>query len=298
MKVIKPFVNVSVYIKMSFLAFSIGAVFVPTVNASNTDWQPISSERLIKLPANVVERALEHDFRKSHLAIKIKEVDTRLGITQSDMANLQQSIKQAEDDAKVELRHQFLEQKSSYIDQMEAKHGLRRSELKTRSSIFRGLLAKMQEDRQRAQDPVSNALRQKQGAARERMQSTIASVDESLFELASQEQSQYAQEYGSNLQKIKQLQLSIRQHTLHRSQHDEGESLTREAYIRQLLSDSEADLALLNQEDEMLGYMARLVAMDAQALQIELTYGGMDMDYISPEIASTKPVNMVDFFTN
>ena len=292
MKLIAPFFKASVF------AISIGCSFASMANSLNVDWQPISSERLIKLPANVMERALEHDFRKSHLATKIKEVDTRLGTTQSDLSMIQQTIKQAEGETKVELRHQFLEQKSSYIDQMEAKQNLKRNELKTRLGIFRGLLFDMQTDRKRAQDPVANEVREKQRAARARMESIVGAVDESLFELASEEQSQYAQEYGSNMKKIKQLQLAIRQHAMHRSQNDGDELLTRESYIRQLLNDTEADLALLNQEDEMLGFMARLVAMDAQALQIELTYGNMDMNYENQEMASTKPVNMVDYFTN
>jgi hypothetical protein len=283
--------------KASVMAISISCAFVPSVFASNSDWQPISSERLIKLPTNVMERALEHDFQNSLLASKIKDVDTRLGITQGDMTNIKQSIKQAEGEQKVELRHQFLEQKSSYIDHMEARQGLRRDELKTRMSIYQGLLGDMKKDQRRAQDPVSAEVREKQRAARARMENVAEKVDSSLFEMAAEEQSQYAQEYGNNLQKIKQLQLAIRQHSMHRNVNDGAEQLTREAYIRQLLSDAEADLALLNQEDEMLSYMARLVAMDAQSLQIELTYGSLGGGSENQQIAATKPANMVDFFT-
>ena len=121
-------------------------------------------------------------------------------------------------------------------------------------------------------------------------------VDETLFEMALEPQSNYAEEYDSNLQKIKQLQVAIRQHAIHRNQFDADEQLTRESYIRELLADAEADLALLNQEDEMLGYMSRLVAMDAQALQIELTYGSIDGADKYTEVAAAKPANMVDFF--
>lgn len=271
---------------------------VSQTQANTGDWQPLSSERLIKLPTNVMEKALEHDFQKSPLAVKIKEVDQRLGSTQTDLSSLQKAIKQTEGDEKVELRHQFLEQKSAYIDQMEVKQTLRRSELKTRLGIYQGLLDDMRTDKRRAKDPVSNALRDKQRKARARMENGMAGVDESLFEMTSGNPSRYAQEYDNNWQKMKQLQQAIRDHSLNASEQDGDQLLTREAYVRQLLIDAEADLALLDQEDEMLGYMARLVAMDAQALQIELTYGNLDLDAIAREVSAIKPANMVDFYTN
>jgi len=290
MKTLKPL------FAASLLSLSMGVLTVPNVMAANTDWQPISSERLIKLPTNVMERALEHDFQNSALASKLKNVDERLGATQTDMASLQQAIKTALGDEQVELRHQFLEQKSSYIDEMESRQTLRRDELKTRMSVYQNLLGGLQSDARSAQDPVSKAVRQKQQAARQRMESITEQVDETLFEMALEPQSQYAQEYDANFQKIKQLQLAIRQHTLHRNQYDTDEQLTREAYIQELLANAEGDLALLNQEDEMLGYMARLVAMDAQSLQIELTYGSIDGADKYAEIAAAKPANMVEFF--
>lgn len=260
------------------------------------DWQPISSERLIKLPANVMERALEHDFQNSALASKIKHVDQRLSANQNDLASLKSAIKQAEGEPLVELRHQFLEQKSAYIDEMEARQAFRRDELKTRIQVYQNLLGELQADARRAQEPVSSTVREQQKAARLRMQSIAGQVDESLFEMALEPQSRYAREYDANLQKIKQLQQAIGQHELNRNQFDADEQLTRESFIREMLTNAEADYALLNQEDEMLGYMARLVAMDAHALQIELTYGSLDAADEVESIAAAKPANMVDFF--
>lgn len=260
------------------------------------DWQPISSERLIKLPANVMERALEHDFQNSPLASKIKHVDERLATNQTDLASLQRAIKQAEGEQLVELRHQFLEQKSAYIDEMESRQAFRRDELKTRIKVYQSLLNELHADARRAREPVSNAVREQQKAARARMESIAGQVDESLFEMALEPQSRYAREYDTNLQKIKQLQQAIGQHALNRNQYDPDEQLTRESFIRELLANAEADFSLLNQEDEMLGYMARLVAMDAQALQIELTYGSLDGAQKQESIAAAKPANMADFF--
>lgn len=289
--------NTKKILSVGLLALSVNMAFAPITQAAN-DWNPISSERLIKLPTNIMERAINHDFKQSPLAGKLEAVDTRLGTVQSDMANLKQSISESEGEQKVELRHQFLEQKSAYIDQMEARQNLRREELQTRVSLYRGLMRDMQKDKRRAQDPVSAELVMQQKAARSRMESMASKVDESLFEMASQEQSKYGQEYGHNMQKIKELQLAIQEHEMHRGMNGGDEDMTRESYIRGLMADAEADLSLLNQEDEMLGYMARLVSMDAQALQIEVTYGSLDAEGYEAEVAAAKPANMVDLFIN
>ncbi|MEQ9327681.1 MAG: hypothetical protein RJQ21_10350, partial [Rhodospirillales bacterium] len=46
----------------------------------------------------------------------------------------------------------------------------------------------------------------------------------------------------------------------------DGEEITREDYLRQLIGDLEAESALVAQEEQILGFMAKLVALDAMAL--------------------------------
>ena len=45
-----------------------------------------------------------------------------------------------------------------------------------------------------------------------------------------------------------------------------GEVVGKADYVRGLLSRSEAELAILDQEEDILGFMAKLVALDAMAL--------------------------------
>ena len=42
--------------------------------------------------------------------------------------------------------------------------------------------------------------------------------------------------------------------------------MSKPEYVRQLIANTESALALLVQEDQILGYMAKLVALDATAL--------------------------------
>ena len=45
-------------------------------------------------------------------------------------------------------------------------------------------------------------------------------------------------------------------------------------YLRRLVADAEAELSLVQQETEIVGYMAKLVALDAAAFSEELANDG------------------------
>ena len=46
----------------------------------------------------------------------------------------------------------------------------------------------------------------------------------------------------------------------------DGDPVSKQDYLRHLLADAESDIAILEQENAVLGYMAKLVALDAMAL--------------------------------
>jgi hypothetical protein len=55
---------------------------------------------------------------------------------------------------------------------------------------------------------------------------------------------------------------------------NDGKRIAKEDYVRQLATNAEAEMALLDQEGTILGYMAKLVALDAMALAENL--GNLD----------------------
>lgn len=51
----------------------------------------------------------------------------------------------------------------------------------------------------------------------------------------------------------------------------DGEGVDKKTYLRHLLTETETELALLDQRDLVVGYMAKLVALDAMALSDEVS---------------------------
>ncbi len=260
------------------------------------DWQPLSSERLIRLPAPVMAKALEQDFRNSDLATSLNVSNDSLGDIRNELTQLSKKLSRAEDREIIPARHDVLKKKSAYLDEMEKYQRYQRQAAETKIKIYEGLLKDLQRNRRRANDPVSREVRAAQLASRARMKANRKRVDDNLFPATVNADSRYAQEYEGNLSKIKQLQVAIRHHKSNNNATLDGEEVSREAFVRHLLAEAETDIALLDQEDEMLGYMARLVALDAQSLQMEVAYGEEVQDVSMQN--QRKPRNMVDLFIN
>lgn len=265
-------------------------------HANNQGWQPISSERLVRLPASYLDKAVERDFRESALADRLIDLNGQAQSQGGSLAELREAIGMADGEQRMELRHQFMVQKSAYLDSMEERQKLHRKELLTKVRVYESVLSRLRKDRSAASDPVVVDLIAQQKEARQRLATSVSSVDAHVFDALPGDESKYTQQYGENLAKISELQSAILQHPANDAPSVDGEEVTREDFVRHLIAQAEAGLALLDQEEEMLGYMARLVALDAQALQNELEFGESSDD-ISGNENPTRLANAVDFFT-
>ena len=238
-------------------------------------WNPVSSEKLIRLPGNFLEKAMDRSFANSPLGTELGRMNDRLHDQAGTLRELRSAVR-ATDDPSVELQHQFLEAKSQYLDVMEAQQGLRRNALEKRLGVYRDAAARLRRDARAARDPVARELVDRQQAARARMEASAQRVDETLALIARQDEGGYAEDYQHNLAEIERLKAAIDEHEMQRGPRVDGETVTREAYLRHLIVQAEAELGLLAQEETILGYMARLVALDARALETEITLSVAD----------------------
>ena len=238
--------------------------------AANTDvgaanWNPVSSERLIKLPGAYLKRAIENDFAGSGLAASIRDTQSLISLKTQTLADLQNAIDQADGELKVELQHQFLAEKRDYLELVGQHQDLRHKQMTTKQRLFERLLGKLDRE-QRAMTPERQALVEKQVDARRRMEGSISQVDLKIFNTPMTSQSKYAQEYAKNVVAIERLVQAIQAHPMNAGSHIDGRPVTKKEYLRQLVAETEAELQVIDQEETILGYMAKLVALDAMAL--------------------------------
>ncbi|NQV61950.1 MAG: hypothetical protein HQ502_19945 [Alphaproteobacteria bacterium] len=273
-------------------------IAAPSLAAAKTadlpGWQPVASEKLIKLPANYLKKSLDHDFAQSALAAAIQDADGAADLKGQTLEDLRKAIEQADGELKVELRHQFLAQKREFINLMSRKAELRRHHMETKQRILEGLLKKMGQEKG-AMTPARVQLVAQQQQARERFKGTLAKVDLTILAAPAVPESKYAQKYAANMSAVESLVAAIRQHPMNSQPQEAGGPTNKADFIRQMLADTQAGMAILEQEHNILGYMAKLVALDAMALSEQV----MDTELTDSDIhRATEPATAVKYFVN
>ena len=261
-------------------------------NASHPTWQPKVSERLVKLPPAFMKKSLDRDFARSALGQAVQDIEREIALKTQTLADLQQATEQAEGEVLVELKHQFLAEKRGYIDLMRQKQNLQRKQISTRHRVLEKLLNKL--NRQSGSvNPARQKLVDQQTAARERFNASASKVDMGLFAEQNLPESKYSREYGKNLQAIQSLVAAIGSHPMNSQIALDGENISKPEYLRRMVADAEAELALIDQEQQILGFMAKIVALDAMVLSEEIA----DSDFADSDITEpTDITNVVNLF--
>lgn len=258
-----------------FLAFLIACAMPslhrPAAAESAPDWSPQSSERLVRLPPQYLKKSLDHDFASSGLAQALQALDEKLDLKARGIAELQEAAAVADGEARIELRHRLLAEKQAYVQQMRNRTDLRRRRLQTERRVLEQTLERV--GREAAPlAPVRAALLARQEQARARFQSTSLQTDMTALAAPTVPESRYSRTYAANLAAIEKLVQAIDRHPMSVSPAGDAAVRSREDWIRDLLAEAEAGLALLNQEEQIIGHMARLVALDAAALAAQLEH--------------------------
>ncbi|MGL1958191.1 MAG: hypothetical protein OCD00_12830 [Colwellia sp.] len=265
-------------------------------------WQPISSDKLIRLPANVIEKRIQQDFQASPMAIRLVELEQQMQSRITDVKAIQQQLTQqngqndfsSNDENKAEQQFQLLQNKSAYLDLLQESHALRQTAMNKKQVLFQKVLNKLQVKNNKVTSSDSYQLKQAQSKARQRMEKVMAEVDLTLMHSTFNKPSPYSSAYATNVAKIEQLKKAIGKHKSNASVSLNGVPVSSTEYVRQLLMEVSSEQSLLDQEKLMLSYMAKLVALDAQSLEYQVAYGDEDQSLITNKIS--KAANVTDLF--
>lgn len=264
----------------------------PTL-AETPNWRPSASERLVKLPGTYIKKAIDQDFQGSALATALGDVGTRIGNKTQTLEDMRSATEKADGEIRDELQQQFLAEKHGYINLMGERQDLRRKQIKTKVRLYEALLQKL-ERRNEGTSQTMETLAKNREAAKQRFAGSVATVDIKLFNSSTATESKYGKEYAKNMAAIESLVTAINAHPMNVQPEFDGQPLSKQDYLRQLIAEEESDLAVLDQEETILGYMAKLVALDAMALSEGLTDDAMALGDNGDELSS--PASAVEFF--
>jgi hypothetical protein len=271
---------------------------LPAAAATADKWAPVASEKLMRLPGDFLRKAVDNDFARSGLAQELVSLDEQVALKRTTLADLQGAIDRTDDaDIRLDLQHQFLNEKRNYIELVREHQEIRRRRAATKVKLYERLLANLNRQR-RATTPERAAFIAKQTAARERFEASVSQVDAQILTSAVASQSRYAREYAKNLSAVQELVAAINAHPMNAAPAIDGQPVTRAEYLHQLIGENQGELAIIGQERAILGHMAKLVSLDALALSEGISndaYAEVDID--EAEEAPNQVTSAVEFFT-
>jgi len=267
-------------------------------NAMAETWAPVASERLMRLPGESLEKAIENDYAKSGLAQEMIGVEEQIGFKQLTLQDMQQAVERTDDgEQRAVLQFQFLEAKRDYLGLMRTQQTLRKKRAETKIRLYEKLMARFTRS-ERAKMPEQAAFIDRQKLARQRMERASAAVDSTLLSATAAETSKYSAEYRKNVGAIEQLMAAIQNHTMNQAPSIDGRLVGRGEYLRQLITNAQGDLAIVEQESAILGHMAKLVSLDALALAEGIEEAETESDFAASPAPSQRPSDLVGIFTN
>jgi hypothetical protein len=260
-----------------------------------SDWNPQLSERVLMLPPQHLERVVEQDFNLSPLAEELTTINDEVATKITNIQSLQDLEPQYEGEENIEVRHQIIEGKKSYIELMGTQMNLQRKRLDTKIRLYERLLEKARREQLKSGAAKTIAKLQEQAVERSRL--VQSKLQEDMFFVADAEKSKFSASYEENIAAIDALKQSIKNHPMakHAGLADNGE-LSSEDYLRSMIQNAQSELAVLDMEEEVLGHMAKLVVLDAMALADDLSSMQFEDEGGYLALNSSRPAGATDLF--
>ena len=235
-----------------------------TLAAANSSvWQPQISEKILMLPSKHLKNAIERDFASSLLASDMQTLDEDIQSKVTAIGKLQENQHMYEGEESLEITHQIISGKRDYLELMSGQLDLKRQQLETKRNLYQRLMRQA-----RASSIQSPQIEQHHlaiDAARVRSGAVETQLRDELFFSTNLEESKFGSEYAENRAAIEQLRSAISDHPANQRIVINGEPVTKAEELNGLMLGVEAELALLSMEEEVIGYMAKLLSLDAMA---------------------------------
>jgi hypothetical protein len=226
-------------------------------------WRPQLSEKILLLPPKHMNDAIEQDFSKSGLAQNMTSVEGQLSDQVSAINQLKQNLSRYDEQEQIEARHQIIVGKKTYIELLGQQIDLKRERLHTKLGLLKRLDRNLSRDT--AQQKVASDVAQLQADAKSRIEGISSKLREQIALEPLTKETNFSKAFEKNMAAISALKDAIASHRM-QSRLGLDSGATKSDVLRQLMLDTEADLALIGIETELLGHMAHLLSLDAMAL--------------------------------
>jgi hypothetical protein len=258
-------------------------------------WRPVVTDRLIKMDTQTLERELGKQFSGSQLAEAQASANAEIAGQAESIINLKKAINAATSEgAKTNLRYRELNERGSLVLMLGNRTSLRRQKAEAELVFYEQLLSRIDNKDKNLSDQEKRLIEAERHVINRI--NNAESVMSFVVNDSRHGSSGYGSEYTIIQNDLQRLYSAIEDHVANSTKGDASIPLTKSEYILQKIVQAQGEYALAVDENKMTGLMAKLLALDATALE-------MDMDPVvttstTHELPTSHANNVVELFLN
>ena len=284
-------------INLRFILIIITGFFYSVASFANNslgEWKPQIVEKMYLLPPKHLNKVLNNDFNKSILALNLQTADNKIKDRIEKISELNSMLKGASKNEALEIKHQIIINKRDYIKDMSNLLTMKRQKLDTKKSFFQKIQKNIR-NTSLNRKTNSEFLNNKKNALKRAESIDFKILDSTSHSLS--KTSKYFKQYQLNKNAVKKLKLAIQKHPMSNKNILSKDPKNKMEAVKNYVHNIDTEISVLEMKEEMINYMAKIVALDAMSLAEEVAFDAQNQN----EIVSTNyndPVNVISVFTN
>ena len=282
-------------IKLFLIILSVSFYSANSLAQSNVNgWKPQIVEKMYVLPPKHLNKVLNNDFNKSLLAINLQNTDNKIKNRIEKISELNSLLPGSSKEEGLEIEHQIIINKRDYIKDMNDLLIMKKEKLNTKKIFFEKLKKKFKGNSLKNKTN-SNFLNNKSSAIQRSQKLDFKILENTSYNLS--KRSKYFKQYQINKDAVKKLKLAIEKHPMSNENILYKDPLNKVEAINNYVHEIDTEIAVLEMKEQMINYMAKIVALDAMSLAEKVAFDDENNNKVVPTNFND-PVNVISVFTN
>ena len=281
--------------KLILIILSTSLYSMPSLANNNLgEWKPQIVEKMYILPPKHLNKVLNNDFNRSLLALNLQNTDNNIKNKIEKISKLNSLLSGTSKQENLEINHQIIVSKRDYIKDMNNLLIMKKQKLSTKKIFFQKIKKNIQGkslNNQNSSDFLSN----KKIAIKRAQKLDFKILENTSYNLS--KKSKYFEQYQVNKDAVKKLKLAIQNHPMSNKNILSKDPKNKMDTINNYIHNIETEIAVLEMKEEMINYMAKIVALDAMSLAEKVAFTSENENGV---ISSNfnDPINVISVFTN
>lgn len=282
-------------IKLFLIILSVSFYSANSLAQNNVNgWKPQIVEKMYVLPPKHLNKVLNNDFNKSLLAINLQNTDNKIKNRIEKISELNSLLPGSSKEEGLEIQHQIIINKRDYIKDMNDLLIMKKEKLNTKKIFFKKIKKKFKGNSLKNKT-TSNFLNNKSTAIQRSQKLDFKILENTSYNLS--KRSKYFKQYQINKDAVKKLKLAIEKHPMSNKNILYKDPLNKVEAINNYVHEIDTEIAVLEMKEQMINYMAKIVALDAMSLAEKVAFDDENNNKVVPTNFND-PVNVISVFTN